>query len=247
MSVNIWNAEKQDVEKLAGDVNINDGEVSEESTWSSEKINKSLMDKAETVSFFTIDEFKDFLREHHESKVYLFKTPVGAGYLSGFITQGRTNASTAGIMSIKGNDADGWFADFHIYDGYLNAFVSRYSESDDKITKCNELQNGKYSTDEQVVGEWIDGKPIYRKVLSYTTAGLKDISQLNADTVVNFSFKSIDKGAIFFNGSVPTSTNTIKSNAYINNAKTQLSLEFEHTNYTLVKFEIIVEYTKTTD
>lgn len=94
---------------------------------------------AETVSFFTIDEFKDFVSKHHESKVYLFKTPVGAGYLSGFLTQGKTNASTAGVMSIKGNDADGWFADVHIYDGYLKAFTSRYSENDDEITGCNEF------------------------------------------------------------------------------------------------------------
>ena len=28
----------------------------------------------------------------------------------------------------------------------------------------------KYSTDEQVVGQWIDGKPIYQKVYTYSSA-----------------------------------------------------------------------------
>ena len=167
---------------------IDDEESASTTTYSSEKIdelltevNDSLLDKAETLSFFTIDEFKDFIREHHESKVYLFKTPVGAGYLSGFITQGKTNASTAGIMSIKGNDEDGWFADFHIYDGYLNAFVSRYSENDDEITKCNELatmDKVDYSTDEVEIGTYI-GEKLYRKCIIVEGTSIGEISLTN--------------------------------------------------------------------
>lgn len=42
MSVNIWNAEKQEVDKIAGNVNINDGAISENSSWSSKKINANL-------------------------------------------------------------------------------------------------------------------------------------------------------------------------------------------------------------
>lgn len=133
-------------------------------------------------------------------------------------------------------------------DGQQINFTNDYNPSDYATKEyVDEKVLEVYSEEETICGTWIDGKPIYRTVLSYTTTGLKNISQLNADTVVNFSFKSIDKGAIFFNGSVPTSTNTIKSDAYINSAKTQLSLEFEHTGYTLVKFEVIIEYTKTTD
>lgn len=101
-----------------------------------------------------------------------------------------------------------------------------------------------YSTNENIVGTWTDGKPIYRKVLSYPTVGNKDVSTLSIDSIISFDFKSIDTGAIFFNGSVPTTTSTIKSSAYMNKTKTTINLEWEHTGYTLERFEIVIEYTK---
>ena len=42
-----------------------------------------------------------------------------------------------------------------------------------------------YSTTEQVIGTWIDGKPIYRKVVEYINFGKYSISDLNADTFIN--------------------------------------------------------------
>ena len=45
MSIGIWDAESQEVKKISGNVNINDGAISEESTWSSKKISDSLVDK----------------------------------------------------------------------------------------------------------------------------------------------------------------------------------------------------------
>lgn len=45
MSVNIWNATEQKLEQVSGNVNINDSITSADSTWSSEKINDSLVDK----------------------------------------------------------------------------------------------------------------------------------------------------------------------------------------------------------
>lgn len=128
--------------------------------------------------------------------------------------------------------------------------MSQYiKEKDGTWTKVGGIEKffEEYSTDETVIGRWIDGKPIYRKVLSYPTTGSKDISSLSIDSIVSFNFKTIDTGAIFFNGSAPTSTNTIKSAAYMNKYKTNISLEWEHTGYSLEKFEIIMEYTKTTD
>lgn len=44
MSLNIWNAESQELKKVAGQVNINDGVVSENTAWSSKKVNASLVD-----------------------------------------------------------------------------------------------------------------------------------------------------------------------------------------------------------
>ena len=44
MSVGIWNADEQKLEKIAGKVNLNDSSTSEEHTWSSKKISDSLAD-----------------------------------------------------------------------------------------------------------------------------------------------------------------------------------------------------------
>ena len=45
-----------------------------------------------------------------------------------------------------------------------------------------------YSTEEQKIGTWIDGKPVYRKVFSYTTTSnnqMLDFTVNNIDTVVD--------------------------------------------------------------
>lgn len=47
----------------------------------------------------------------------------------------------------------------------------------------------KYSTEEQVVGEWIDGKPVYQKVISQSNTSKSlvniDLSSLNIENVIN--------------------------------------------------------------
>lgn len=62
------------------------------------------------------------------------------------------------------------------------------------ISSLKQVLNGqnyiKYSTDEQVVGEWIDGKPIYQKTLdliNVTNTGRTpiDISSLNYETMLS--------------------------------------------------------------
>ena len=47
--------------------------------------------------------------------------------------------------------------------------------------------SGEYSTDEKVVGKWIDGKNIYRKVIISTVGEIQnDLNDLGADQVVSF-------------------------------------------------------------
>ncbi|WP_313151869.1 hypothetical protein [Lacrimispora sp.] len=61
-----------------------------------------------------------------------------------------------------------------------------------------------YSTEETVCGKWIDGKPIYRKVISGTLAvenGNKhtfaNVSDLKIDKVINLYGNLIDKNNLF--------------------------------------------------
>ena len=59
-----------------------------------------------------------------------------------------------------------------------------------------ETSSNKYSTEEQIIGTWIDGKPIYRKVLDYSsdpwTSGTKDIFDLHIEQIVSSYFIGYD-------------------------------------------------------
>ena len=63
-------------------------------------------------------------------------------------------------------------------------------------------ENQIYSTDEQVIGKWIDGKPIYRKTMQFSglssgenviTHGIKDVDLLLINTNHSF-FKTVEDG-----------------------------------------------------
>jgi len=56
-----------------------------------------------------------------------------------------------------------------------NLYCIKY-KSDDVILNV-------YSTDETIIGRWIDGKPIYRKVIQKPTNGM-DVSSLNIETPI---------------------------------------------------------------
>lgn len=63
------------------------------------------------------------------------------------------------------------------------------TEKSNLVGAINELyQNNVYSTDETVVGKWIDGKPIYRKVIANNVSCGRStaisISNLNIDTLI---------------------------------------------------------------
>lgn len=109
--------------------------------------------------------------------------------------------------------------------------------------------NNNYSTDEIVIGKWIDGKPIYRKVVQGTTP-----SNSNLTNVVNLSSLSIDtlisiEGQITFNAGTVYPLQWTRSNSqcdailYENN----LRLTVVSSNLQNKPFFAILEYTKTMD
>ena len=100
-----------------------------------------------------------------------------------------------------------------------------------------------YSTEERVVGTWIDGKPVYQKVL--TGANIinngypYDISSLNAETIVSIS------GYLGDNGGTPI-------NAWVfNEWHISATVENNKIKTTTAGYSglitIIIQYTKTTD
>lgn len=101
-----------------------------------------------------------------------------------------------------------------------------------------------YSTTEQAIGTWIDGKPIYRKVIVDTTN--------NTDYSITHGISNIDQITCVY-GICDDDTNFIPFGfsantdyAFASATKTNILIRVasEYADYTK---NIIIEYTKTTD
>ena len=115
----------------------------------------------------------------------------------------------------------------------------------------------RYSTNEEKIGTWIDGKPIYRKVISLTsfTVGETEVNHniANIDKVINVSGFALRRSGEYeiLPAIVPPSVQSdYQTSIYdINNTRFRLYLgRYTMTgNTALTNLYIIFEYTKTTD
>lgn len=121
----------------------------------------------------------------------------------------------------------------------------------------NEMEEGlavsvastNYSTTEQVIGTWIDGKPLYRKVIAVETSTVTH----NANTTINVPLSSLPVGKIVRFDCLLTGNNTVNQevNKYIvperyDRTNDRLTLYCEAT-YSTNSIHVILEYTKSTD
>ena len=106
------------------------------------------------------------------------------------------------------------------------------------------VKNGNnYSTDEQVVGTWINGKPLYRKVvvIDNPSRGMT-FSIANIDEPINVIWKQAHPTGVFFSYNYDGSSMSIVSfNSISKNFEITLQGAFNG------KIVVIVEYTKTTN
>ena len=125
-----------------------------------------------------------------------------------------------------------------------------------EITDENTINNinANYSTDEQVIGKWIDGKPLYRKVYTGTKVSGHNktftLSERNIDYVNFYGFITGNQGTT--EGAYQFPINYYEnSNAFI-----RANIHRKYMNLIIVSAEspyfngdyiIVVEYTKTTD
>ena len=115
----------------------------------------------------------------------------------------------------------------------------------DLINKVAKKIVPKYSKDETVVGTWINGKPIYRKVIvldhnietsSYNTwIDIYDVSSMNVDYLVNVIISSGEGD-----------DNTIRTSTSLWAVRDNYLKEWAYHDFNSAKI-IIMEYTKTTD
>ena len=110
----------------------------------------------------------------------------------------------------------------------------------------------KYSTDEQVIGEWIDGKPLYQKVVDFGTMpnnGVKSANTgvLTVDTVISLSaIMQNSNYAVKCPDIIPNTTGKNGGRLYFhkNNGTIWIENCEDETQYSAY---VIMLYTKTTD
>ena len=100
-----------------------------------------------------------------------------------------------------------------------------------------------YSTNEKVIGKWIDGKPLYRKVYTQASKNNIDLSSLNFD-FIELEYTHIIVGT----ASTYIRTPYFRNNTdYFDVVLTNTSLSIETNNASVRNWTVIIKYTKTTD
>lgn len=119
--------------------------------------------------------------------------------------------------------------------------------------RISKLEDNAYSTEEQVVGTWVDGKPIYKKMIEFhfepesegTNSYSLDVSHLNIDSFVDLE-TIVKKGSNmnFSNNFYMADTNFTFIFYRDNSLQFRIGVDaFKETSSGYV----ILEYTKTTD
>lgn len=137
-----------------------------------------------------------------------------------------------------------------VYSGIIQDNLESDSPTSALSSRQGKILNNKfnYSTTEQVVGTWIDSKPLYRKVVDFGTLpsnGSKGVAHniSNLKRIVKlegFAGSSMNKGGI----TLPHATNNPIA-LYANDAEVVAVTNSDATGYTMTY--VFVYYTKTTD
>ena len=107
-------------------------------------------------------------------------------------------------------------------------------------------ENQIYSTDETVIGTWINGKPLYRKIIKTSVKQgvqkIYDVSNMNLDDIIRMNGSiSQSEGSIVH---IPYGTSS-NDFAVVYYPKSSNQIEINTSTAGIVN--IILEYTKTTD
>ena len=117
----------------------------------------------------------------------------------------------------------------------------------DRVSDAEKNFN-KYSTTEEVVGIWIDKKPLYRKVVKGNITATDQtlfVVNANIDTMVFISGYDCPDGTYYFPFNYAQTGSTYKSIFYKKDTDT---IEFRSNSYNPGEvYVVVLEYTKTTD
>lgn len=166
---------------------------------------------------------------------------IPAGYSTGAMLDALYNRDASGIKlgaaSISHNLAD-WV-------GLPVRMTVEYTKTTDTTTttKVPFEPLTEYSTEEKMIGYWIDGKPLYRKTL--TNVPLGTVVATDVDTLVNVNNVCSYNGSLFSWGG----GNALNSGLNLEKSGSQYTLVANSpTSYVYGDVGIFtIEYTKTTD
>ena len=106
-----------------------------------------------------------------------------------------------------------------------------------------------YSTTEQVVGRWVDGKPIYQKTFIGTTSATTSSDSV-AGTIANLDTLVNSNGTIFLVGTWGVNQHSLPYNnviEYYIDTSNQVIIHKQNEIANTKKYMVTIQYTKTTD
>ena len=124
---------------------------------------------------------------------------------------------------------------------YITVTGIKSTTSDDKETGTS---YEKYSTTEEVVGTWYDGKSIYRKVMKFSV--IKDGMTIltNVDHIINVSGYFIWNGTTSYQYNFPCNNGDVIAAIGVDNTTAKIGTNY--TDNSLINLVLYLEYTKTT-
>lgn len=153
------------------------------------------------------------------------------------------------MSKLKYYDGTNWKS----VNGEIIGTTNEYSSSTTESYSCgyiNDLQT--YSTTETRVGTWINGKPIYRKVINYGNLPNSSYNQVlhNIDNLSQFTkVEAIAKtqAGYYYPLNMHGTSDMFSNNIVmfrVDDTKIQISTTADYSTQTAI---VILEYTKTTD
>lgn len=133
------------------------------------------------------------------------------------------------------------------------------SDSIDDIAGANTINpavvigdSNNYSTNEKVIGKWVDGSLLYQKTISFgalPNASMKDLSVFTTNTVkikkiFGYSYRSSDGMTIELPRANPTAANCISVDVITNQSTIRVTTGGDYSSFT--ETYITLQYTKTT-
>jgi len=106
-----------------------------------------------------------------------------------------------------------------------------------------------YSTEEQIVGKWIDGKPLYQKTFTGTTSTTTSSDSV-AGTITNLDTLVNSNGTIFLAGAWGVNQHSLPYNnvaEYYIDTSNQVIIHKQNEIANTKQYMVTIQYTKTTD